>query len=385
MSLAPHVPRPRVSDVSDVPLQALLSSRSGSYIDYDVAEAMLRVSGVSAGPAVPVTPKLVIPGEVEWKNTVSALLPYLDAAGTCKALAILDMAMKYARQLQALQQVEEQSAFAAIVSPVLTSLQRNTAIMKSQVHYLQTCLLAELVQLRDELFTKTAQEHLPLELRREAFLQSRVDERGERQAASSEDFSAGIRGHPDAFPKSKAARKRRPVKANSLSMSLHLLSNEDPACLLIVRRINKLGFKAAKKLKQYFSQYGPVANVLCAHSTVRLNSCEPDPPVIARKRPSSLGFIHMAMASSVLKILENAEHEVDGFIIRVEKFERHHGEVETGDVNEEEEDEEPESPCFRSFVHEDCARNRETFGSGATSTATGRSHSSSSSPPGSDS
>merc|ERR1719343_1220775 len=43
------------------------------------------------------------------------------------------------------------------------------------------------------------------------------------------------------------------VQAMTLSMSLQLLSKEDPDTLFIVRRINKLGFKAAKKLRQHFS------------------------------------------------------------------------------------------------------------------------------------
>eukprot|EP00445_Apocalathium_hangoei_P055961 CAMPEP_0204049922 /NCGR_PEP_ID=MMETSP0360-20130528/119324_1 /ASSEMBLY_ACC=CAM_ASM_000342 /TAXON_ID=268821 /ORGANISM="Scrippsiella Hangoei, Strain SHTV-5" /LENGTH=75 /DNA_ID=CAMNT_0050996845 /DNA_START=18 /DNA_END=242 /DNA_ORIENTATION=+ len=55
----------------------------------------------------------------------------------------------------------------------------------------------------------------------------------------------------------------------TLSMSLQMLSNEDPACLFIVRRINKLGFKAARKIRQYFMAYGQVLKVLVAHSTVR--------------------------------------------------------------------------------------------------------------------
>lgn len=118
-------------------------------------------------------------------------------------------------------------------------------------------------------------------------------------------------------------------------MSLQLLSHEDAQCLFIVRRINKLGFKAAKKLKQYFTMFGTVVNVLCAHSTVRLSNGESAPPIVARKRPSSLGFVQMADAYSVSKILEH-EHEVDGFLIRVEKFERHQSEAAAEEANEHE-------------------------------------------------
>jgi hypothetical protein len=108
----------------------------------------------------------------------------------------------------------------------------------------------------------------------------------------------------------------------TLSTSLQLLSGEEPDCLFIVRRINKLGFKAARKLKQHFSTYGSVVRVLVAHSTVRQHG---DPQSHARRRPSSLGFVHMATADAVGQVLAlGLEQEVDGSVIRVQRFERQH-------------------------------------------------------------
>lgn len=114
-----------------------------------------------------------------------------------------------------------------------------------------------------------------------------------------------------------------PRQANTvqtLSTSLQLLSKEDPDKLIIVRRINKLGFKASRKLKQYFGEFGSVTRVLIAHSTCRdLKDSEGK----VRQRPSSLGFVQMASAEAVRKALAlGTEQEVEGATILVQKFER---------------------------------------------------------------
>mmetsp|Transcript_11686 Transcript_11686/g.31457 ORF Transcript_11686/g.31457 Transcript_11686/m.31457 type:complete len:385 (-) Transcript_11686:123-1277(-) len=106
----------------------------------------------------------------------------------------------------------------------------------------------------------------------------------------------------------------------TLSTSLHLLSSEDPEGIFIVRRINKLGFKAIRTLKGYFSTYGPVKNVLLAHSTVRQYAGQASQ---ARRRPSSLGFVQMFTADAVRRVLEcGSEQEIGGFTIRVQRFQR---------------------------------------------------------------
>ena len=95
-------------------------------------------------------------------------------------------------------------------------------------------------------------------------------------------------------------------QAHTLSASLQTLASVDPKCLLIVRRIHKLGFKASRKLKQHFSIYGAVIRVLVAHSTVKQRG---DPTSCTRRRPSSLGFVHMAQPSAVADILKRGEHQ----------------------------------------------------------------------------
>lgn len=127
--------------------------------------------------------------------------------------------------------------------------------------------------------------------------------------------------------------EKAPRPPQTLSSSLQLLSGEDPDCLFIVRRINKLGFKASRTLKQYFSAKGQVVRVLVAHSTVRQQG---DPSCQARRRPSSLGFVQMQSPEAVRRVLaDGLEQEVKGAVIRVQKFEHHR----VGEDDHEEDDE----------------------------------------------
>lgn len=138
-------------------------------------------------------------------------------------------------------------------------------------------------------------------------------------------------------------------QVSTLSTSLQTLSSEEPDCLFIVRRINKLGFKATRTLKEHFSSCGTVVRVLVAHSTVRQRG---DPQCHARRRPSSLGFVHMATAEAVQKVLaRGAEQQIGGSLILVQRFERQRDSVMAlANVAEEEGHEEKhEADCFRRF------------------------------------
>jgi hypothetical protein len=148
-----------------------------------------------------------------------------------------------------------------------------------------------------------------------------------------------------------AATTRRSVQ--TLSSSLQALSGENPDCLFIVRRINKLGFKASKKLKAYFSTYGPVVQVLVAHSTARMQGLAP--PYCPRRRPSSLGFVHMATAEGADNVLAAGEEQmVESSVILVQRFERDRN----GDIREVDE-EEGQGQDEEEDVFEDEAWNRQ--------------------------
>eukprot|EP00929_Paragymnodinium_shiwhaense_P123246 TRINITY_DN9687_c0_g1_i2.p1 TRINITY_DN9687_c0_g1~~TRINITY_DN9687_c0_g1_i2.p1 ORF type:complete len:413 (+),score=78.33 TRINITY_DN9687_c0_g1_i2:120-1358(+) len=108
--------------------------------------------------------------------------------------------------------------------------------------------------------------------------------------------------------------------AKTLSESLALLADKDPDRLLVLRRINRLGLRAARLLKKYFSRYGEVKLALTGHSSVMMSSHGGGEPA-ARTRVASLGFLEMASAEAVQAILrDGAEHELSGRFIRVEKF-----------------------------------------------------------------
>merc|ERR1719399_371531 len=118
----------------------------------------------------------------------------------------------------------------------------------------------------------------------------------------------------------------------TLSTSLRILEAEDPDCLLIVRRISKLGFKATRSLKKHFSAYGPVVKVLLAHSTAR-QYC--DQQFLVKRRPSNLGFIQMGTAEAVKLVLaEGLSQEICGVSVVVQRFERHDEEEEIEDEDD---------------------------------------------------
>jgi hypothetical protein len=123
--------------------------------------------------------------------------------------------------------------------------------------------------------------------------------------------------HPQGSKESTDSRKS---KGQTLATSLQALSQENPQCIFIVRRINKLGFKAPRKLKSCFSAFGPVVRVLVAHSTVRQSY---QPKAQSRRRPSSLGFVQMRTAAAVQAILAMGDEQmVDGVSIAVQQFSR---------------------------------------------------------------
>jgi len=99
------------------------------------------------------------------------------------------------------------------------------------------------------------------------------------------------------------------------------LSKLDADTIFIVRRINKLGFKAARILRKHFSQYGKLIQVQRTQSTMKHRFGQDCTPY---RRPISLGFIQMAHKKDVKAILDLGEEQViDGFEhcpIVVQKF-----------------------------------------------------------------
>jgi hypothetical protein len=84
----------------------------------------------------------------------------------------------------------------------------------------------------------------------------------------------------------------------TLRTHLEVLGNEDPNRILLVRRINRLGFDSPMHLEKKFSEFGTVTRVFVAHSRVKPSTKRPVP----RIRPAGLGFVLMDTAQDAHSI-----------------------------------------------------------------------------------
>lgn len=332
-------------------------------LDLDMAPAKVELQGSRAATAWPPqdclqpcyapTSQLNSSGVGEWVNAVMAVAPHLDQQGLKKALSIVDGAIANARQAKALGQMLSTGMPPKVVSQLGngSNMWQAAEYCRAQLADQQHALLRELQQLSLSKGSAPASEESPQrdcasaaadasvsgkaaqaaprsgrqkggEARREQNREQRGAPAKQRTGACSEPAPASVEGD-DSVQGDEQQKELGARQVQTLSTSLQLLSDEDPDCLFIVRRINKLGFKAARTLKRHFSAYGTVVRVLAAHSTVRQHG---DPQCHARRRPSSLGFVQMATTEAVGKILEfGDEQEIEGAMIRVQRFKRQHG------------------------------------------------------------
>lgn len=107
---------------------------------------------------------------------------------------------------------------------------------------------------------------------------------------------------------------------------LRVLQNVDSKRVLLVRKINRLGFESPMILRAHFSFYGAVENVLVSHSRVKTHPLKSTGSTgkygYSRMRPSGLGFIVMSTWEEVERILaDGSEQIVAGMAISVQNFE----------------------------------------------------------------
>jgi hypothetical protein len=91
---------------------------------------------------------------------------------------------------------------------------------------------------------------------------------------------------------------------DSLRSFLLELAHMDDACVLSVRKINKLGFGSAPLLQTYFSKFGTVQRVMVAPTVVKCKSQK------TRMRPACLGFVVMKTAAEVDAALQLGEAHI---------------------------------------------------------------------------
>jgi hypothetical protein len=87
-------------------------------------------------------------------------------------------------------------------------------------------------------------------------------------------------------------------QGETLRTHLEALADEDPNRILIVRRINRLGFESPQHLQNHFAEFGTVCRVFVAHSRVKPSAKRPVP----RVRPAGLGFVLMETAEDAHKV-----------------------------------------------------------------------------------
>lgn len=319
------------------------------------------------------TPPEPVPGD--WFKTVAQSAPHLTKEAVQKALTMLDVGMEYSHQARVLDNIiataqkdvySQSLVYAAQCMRSQVSVQQQTLLDTfkqfcasnvadvpevptsanitpvRQIHIanLNPDLMASYVAIQQaqQLLKRSSGitgPKCPNTTKTPVSLQRHICNQEVRGTSWTQPHAATTHPH-----KQPAARQHCAQQVQTLSTTLQLLSHENPDCLFIVRRINKLGFKAGRVLKRHFGCFGKVVHVLVAHSTVRQHG---DPQGPARRRPSSLGFVQMASTHAVQQILElGPEQDIEGSLIRVQKFERQNSEATPLEQEEEEEDQDDE-------------------------------------------
>jgi len=125
-----------------------------------------------------------------------------------------------------------------------------------------------------------------------------------------------IEAIPEFVPPAHVASKM--IGSGSLRQDLELLKQRQPDCVIIVRKIKKLGFESPQLLDEHFSQYGEVKELLVAHSHVKPTAKRPN----GRVRPAALGFVVMANEESAQNVLKAGANQVCcGHLIELASFE----------------------------------------------------------------
>lgn len=150
---------------------------------------------------------------------------------------------------------------------------------------------------------------------------------------SSVKKASSVHSGSDAWQNEAGAKKCG--SRQTLRTYLQKLRSEDPRCIFIVRRINKLGFRSKVLLEKHYSQFGEVAQVCVAHSKVKpLPNTQGANP---RTRPGNLGLVVMRNPDAVRRVLaQGTPQNVMGFEILVYRFEQHEVEKEVMKQEEEE-------------------------------------------------
>lgn len=174
-----------------------------------------------------------------------------------------------------------------------------------------------------------------------------------RMQANMVPFTPAGGSDPSSPPAKAKRRVRRHRKGSTLQFArvLKELAGKDSRCVILVKKVNRLGFEANSALRKYFAEYGTVKDIYMAYPAEQhlagnprfaLQPCPdlvsphvlPDisspqecpssqqPPCAKRLRPAGMGFVLMERAEGAARALaQGREHDVEGKIIVVLPFE----------------------------------------------------------------
>lgn len=127
-----------------------------------------------------------------------------------------------------------------------------------------------------------------------------------------------------------------PHPNDSMKSHLEALRQEDPATILVVRGISKLGFESKEFLTSHFSRYGKVKEIYVSHPAIKVKRQVWDRRAYApdsqfRWRVAQTCFVVMYSAEAVAWILaEGEDHVVQGVAVRLLPFHGHAHENDNG-------------------------------------------------------
>mmetsp|Transcript_115005 Transcript_115005/g.215238 ORF Transcript_115005/g.215238 Transcript_115005/m.215238 type:complete len:591 (+) Transcript_115005:85-1857(+) len=186
-----------------------------------------------------------------------------------------------------------------------------------------------------------------------------------RQRQGIASTKAGPPGLNGQAPRKNRAAPPPGVEEETLRAHLRELQKIEPDRVVLVRKINRLGFESPAVLEKHYSQFGKVERVLVAHSHVKSQNRR----FFSRLRPSGLGFVVMSKREEAEAIFAlgqeqtiGGEHDLDHpdcsfsvhATIRVQRFQRHSEDAEDHGLpavdEEQEEQEDGDAPEFQLEV-----------------------------------
>jgi len=156
-----------------------------------------------------------------------------------------------------------------------------------------------------------------------------------RQFLSAHPYGGCIQPAQAVQSQTKECRKRHTKRRSVLLIASQLneLQSENPDKIVIVRKINRLGFDSADILKKHFGQFGDVDQVRLSNA----HNKEPGNSYQVRLRPSGIAFVVFANSESAAQVLAEGETRmINGVEVWVRGFERRRfdGEMFAKDVEE---------------------------------------------------